>query len=83
MDIVDNLIDMHDLGYLHGDVREANVVIKTDGKTAFVDLEDMQPHRCERTMSIRQGAISPCESEFGCSEIFRLVDKMEIWSSGV
>lgn len=72
--------NIHLLGFTHGDLAERNVLIH-DGRPVIIDLEEMKPHICERSMRILPGAIAPTEVEFGCREMYQLVEQMEIWAT--
>lgn len=72
---------MHAHGLTHGDVRERNILVH-NGQPRLVDLESAAAHTCDLRMKVIPGAIEPTVEEFGCAELYDLVQQMCIWRPG-
>jgi hypothetical protein len=81
MDLVNNLVWLHEVGLRHCDISEDNV-LDNDGLPFIIDLEHAVTHTCGLKMSIQQGELRPRQSEFDCDELYILCDDTKIWSSG-
>lgn len=78
LDILDHLLEIHELGIQHNDFEERNVVLK-DGRPFIIDFENATPHECKRAMNIVEGAVAPSAYYFGCREIYRYCCDNGVW----
>jgi RIO-like serine/threonine protein kinase len=57
MDVLDQLMILHEAGLMHCDISEHNVVIR-EGRPFIIDLERARPHDCNRQMPVIQGDVN-------------------------
>ncbi|RDB17268.1 hypothetical protein Hypma_001952 [Hypsizygus marmoreus] len=77
-ELMRKLNTLHRHGLKHGDFSERNVVNK-DGIPFIIDLESVEPHKCERQVLIKMGCARPNKGDVGCFEIQTFIGKLPIW----
>ncbi|KAJ7784444.1 kinase-like domain-containing protein [Mycena metata] len=78
--LIDVLEQIHRAGVAHGDLHEANILLK-DGKMKLIDWEKASSHSCGRQLRLLQGAIVPTAEEFGCNELYETFREMGLWTA--
>ncbi|TFY66118.1 hypothetical protein EVG20_g4974 [Dentipellis fragilis] len=69
---------IHDAGVMTFDWAERNV-LNYGGLPMVIDFDEAEPHKCERTMPVIEGKPAPRCTDFGCSEIWQLVEDLRLW----
>lgn len=77
--IVSSLKAIHDAGVQHNHLDEYNVVINERGRPFIIDFEHAEEHACGRKMDIVVNALRPAPSQFGCTELWNVIDDMGLW----
>lgn len=70
LDIVDQLLDLHEHGVQHNHFPERNVVVNKYGQPFIIDFAHGDPHDCEREMDVDEGVPARNKFHFGCEEIY-------------
>ncbi|KAF7771619.1 hypothetical protein Agabi119p4_5930 [Agaricus bisporus var. burnettii] len=70
---------LHDAGYTHGSLQPSNILNK-NGAAVLIDLEFVKgDHKCGRKASVKENGLENNSDDFGCSEIYNVARKMDLW----
>ncbi|KAL9709583.1 hypothetical protein Ac2012v2_007322 [Leucoagaricus gongylophorus] len=79
LSVIKALEELHSAGYTHGSIQPSNILNK-QGAPVFIDLEFSKgEHKCERVASVMDSGFEKQSGDFGCSEIYHAVRKMDLW----
>jgi len=77
--VVRALAEIHEYGVEHGDFRESNIVVGSDGKPYIIDFDRAKVHQCPRSIPIKPRGIEPAIADFDCKELWWACYNAEIW----
>ncbi|KAF9044256.1 hypothetical protein BJ165DRAFT_1347925, partial [Panaeolus papilionaceus] len=80
LQILRGLGSLHQLGMLHGDFAERNI-LQQDGEIRIIDFgQSTLDHECHCDMNFCPGESKPDENKFGCSHLWDICRySMQIW----
>ncbi|KII95566.1 hypothetical protein PLICRDRAFT_48513 [Plicaturopsis crispa FD-325 SS-3] len=80
VDIMRRILFLHDIGLVHNDLTEDNILINEEGRVFLIDLECAAPHVCKRADDVLVGSKQPRMHEFECDEIYETARMMRLWT---
>jgi len=79
LSIIKALETLHDAGFTHGGLHPNNILNK-QSTAVLIDLEFVRgDHKCGRTASVGTNGLENKSGDFGCSEIYNVARKMDLW----
>ncbi|KDQ52253.1 hypothetical protein JAAARDRAFT_162994 [Jaapia argillacea MUCL 33604] len=78
--LVEKLDKIHTAGVIHQDLAARHIVMK-DNEPYWIDFGEAARHSCRKRMEVTPGDFSPDLHEFGCTEIYEFVERLDLWKS--
>ena len=80
INIIEAVGSIHDAGVQHNDIKPDNILVSDADKIRIVDFDMATPHQCKGDLPVNLYAYEPFEDEFGCYELFEIVQEFGLWT---